>query len=161
MERVHLTIRAPLVGVLMTAALAGCSAFGVSLGDDVSGGDVYTGQDATRVIVTTEQIGCCYMEGSLHFAKLEGRSSFDWDVEDGSGGDEFDPDKPYVAGRQTHSVEPGDYTLTAWEEVCDGNCDYLDGPTNHCSLDFSAAPGETVRIRVTFTIPHPCVATVE
>ena len=56
---------------------------------------------------------------------------------------------------------PGDYTLTAWEEVCDGNCDYLDGPTNHCSLDFTAEPGETVRIRVLFVIPNPCSATIE
>ncbi len=153
-------VQAPLIAMAMSLVVAGCSVFGIPIFDDGSGGDVYTGDGSATIIVTTEQIGCCYMEGSLRFAKLDGPSSFDWDVDDGSGGS-GDIRESFVIGKQRHSVMPGAYILTAWEEVCDGNCDYLDGPTNHCNLAFDAPPGATVRIRVSYTIPEPCVATLE
>ena len=65
-------------------ALAGCSVLGLGLNDEVSGGDMYVGEDAATITVTTEQVGCCYIEGSLRFARLDGPSSFDWAVDDGS-----------------------------------------------------------------------------
>lgn len=141
--------------------LGGCSLFGEwPFADDVSGGDVYVGEDAATIVVTAEQIGCCYVEGSRRFARLDGPSSFDWAVDDGSGGDRSRPDGSFIVGVQMHSVMPGDYVFTAWEEVCDGNCDNLDGPTNHCTLEFTAGPGQEVQILVSFPLGERCVATV-
>jgi hypothetical protein len=147
----------PVVVLIIGLALAGCSVLGLDLHDDVSGGDVNVGEGAATITVTTEQIGCCYMEGSLRFARLDGPSSFDWAVDDGSGSD-LGADDRFEVGVQTSSVKPGDYTLTSWEQVCDGNCDNLDEPSSHCTLEFAALPGETVEILVSYTVPEPCTA---
>jgi hypothetical protein len=143
------------VGALV---LTGCSVIGLNqFFDPVSGGDVYTGEDAATITVTTEQIGCCYVEGALRFARLDGRDSFSWAVDDGSGEDPFadasEPPTGFVVGVQRHSVRPGDYTLTAWEQVCNANCDFPEPPTHECRQLFTAPPGGVVDILVTFEIP--------
>jgi hypothetical protein len=143
--------------LVIAIVLAGCSWLGIERPGTLSGGDVYVGEDAATITVTTEQVGCCYMEGSLRFARLEGPSSFDWAVDDGSGSGAAADDR-YSIGVQTSSVEPGEYTLTAWEQVCDGNCDNLDPPQGQCTLEFTAMPGDAIEILVTYTIPDPCTA---
>jgi hypothetical protein len=152
----------PLLSGILGALLSGCTLIG--LGPDVphqvSGGDVYTGDGAVTLTVTTEQVGCCYVEGSLRFARLEGPSTFDWAVDDGSAADDWDGQGAYLVGRQTSSIEPGDYRLTGWEQVCSGNCQNLDRASNECSLAFSAEPDATIEILVSYTIPDPCIATV-
>ena len=152
--------RVQALGLTTALLLAGCSLLGIRLPGALSGGDIYVGEDAATITVTTEQVGCCYMEGSLRFAKLDGPSSFDWAVDDGSSGGAAPGDR-FVVGRQSSSVKPGDYTLTAWEQVCDGNCGNLDAPTGHCTLEFTALPGETVEILVSYVIPDPCTAAVQ
>jgi hypothetical protein len=139
--------------------LAGCSALGLEVPERLSGGDIYVGDDAATITITTKVGGggSVYIEGALQFAKLEGPSSFDWLVNDGSGTDRG-PHGGYIAGVQSSSVKPGEYRLTSWEQVCDGNCGNLDGPQGHCSLEFTAMPGETVEILVTYVIPEPCTA---
>ena len=153
--------RYPLLAVAVFGlVLAGCSALGIRP-DYLSGGDIYVGDDAATITVTTEQLesDTLYIEGALRFARLDGPSSFDWAVDDGSGsGSGADP--RYVVGVQTSSVRPGDYTLTAWEQSCSGNCGTLDPPKSHCTLEFTAMPGETVEILVSYTVPEPCVAQI-
>jgi hypothetical protein len=151
-------LRRALPGIL-GVVLAGCAFLELDLPHPLSGGDIYVGEDAATITVTTEQVGCCYIEGSLRFARLDGPSSFDWAVDDGSGGERFVDDRLLV-GVQASSVKPGDYTLTAWERTCGGNCDNLDPAQGECTLDFTAEPGQAVEILVTYTIPEPCVAEI-
>jgi hypothetical protein len=152
-------LRRLAVAALLGSVLAGCSWLGIGLPGDLSGSDIYVGSDAARVTVTTEQVGCCYIEGSLRFARLDGPSSFDWVVDDGSGSGSS-MNEAFVVGVQTSSVKPGDYRLTAWEQVCDGNCDNLDPSTSECTLEFTAPPGGVVEILVSFPIPEACTATL-
>jgi hypothetical protein len=146
------------VPLVIGLVLAGCSVLGIEPPGTLAG-DVYVGGDAATITVTTEQLesGSVYLEGSLRFARLDGPSSFDWAVNDGSGSRTATGDR-HLIGVQTTSVEPGDYFLTAWEQVCDGNCDNLDQPQGHCTLEFTAMPGEVVEILVSYTVPQPCVA---
>lgn len=153
-------LRLAMLIVGLAVALSACSGLERLFVDDLSGGDVYVGEDAASITVITEQTGCCYMEGALRFARLDGPSSFDWAVDDGSGGDDVRRDGTFTVGVQKHSVMPGAYTLTTWEQVCGGNCDNLDEPTSHCSLDFTAAPRGKVEIRVTFPVGQACDSTV-
>jgi hypothetical protein len=146
------------IAIVVGLVLSGCDWLGIRGPGPLSGGDIYVGEDAATITVTTEQVGCCYIEGSLRFVRLDGPSSLDWAVDDGSGSGSPAEDR-YVVGVQRTSVKPGDYTLTAWERSCSGNCDNLDPPGNYCAIDFAAAPGDTIDILVSFTIPEPCVAT--
>ncbi len=146
--------------MILSIVLGGCAYFlpGTPVGP-VSPGEMYQGGDAATVNVITEQVGCCYIEGSLRFARLDGPTTIEWAVDDGSGSGVVG--EIYHVGHQAITVEPGDYTLTEWEEVCDGNCGMLDGATNHCTLDFSAEVGATLEIAVSFPLGKPCVATVQ
>ena len=145
--------------LVIGSALAGCSALGIGGRGTVVGGDVYVGEGAVALTVTTEELASntVYLEGALRFARLDGPTSLEWPVDDGSGSGSSAADR-YVVGVQRSSVKPGDYTLTAWERSCVGTCDQLDPPTSYCSIDFTAMPGETIEILVSFQIPEPCTA---
>lgn len=145
---------------MLVVALAGCEFLGIKMPGAQSSGDSYVGEDAATITVTTEQVGCCYIEGSLRFARLDGPSSFGWAVDDGSGRGSAANDR-FVVGVQSKSVQPGNYTLTAWERVCSGNCGNLSPPGGWCTVEFTAEPGKSLEILVTYTIPEPCVAQVK
>jgi hypothetical protein len=149
----------PVVVLIVGLALSGCSALGIGGPRTVVGGDVYVGEGAVTITVTTEELAgnAMYLEGALRFARLEGPTPLEWPVDDGSGSGSPADDR-YVVGAQRSSVKPGDYTLTAWERSCVGTCDQLDPPTSHCSIEFRAMPGETIEILVSYEIPEPCTA---
>jgi hypothetical protein len=151
--------RLAAVVVAIGWAVAGCSALGIGGPGTLAGGDVYVGEGAVTITVTTEQLesGTLYIEGALRYARLDGPSPLEWLVDDGSGSGSGADDR-YVVGVQSSSVKPGDYTLTAWERSCSGNCDQLDPPTSHCSIEFRAMPGDAIEILVSYTIPDPCTA---
>jgi hypothetical protein len=134
------------VVVGLAIGLGACSLVSLGRPGPLRDSDQYHGPDAATVIVKTAQIDCCYIEGALRFARLDGPTGFEWAVD---------------GGQQELTLKPGKYTLTEWEQVCDGNCGILDPPTNHCTIDFSAAPRATLEILVSFPIPEPCVATLE
>jgi hypothetical protein len=45
----------------------------------------------------------------------------------------------------THELPAGSYELTFTVHPCDGNCGYLDPPTETCSQSFTVEAGQTVR----------------
>lgn len=143
---------------MLGVALAGC---GLSVPKPLAGGDIYVGEDAAAVTVRTDQVegGSVYLEGAQRFLRIDGPSSAQWAVDDGSGGGR-PVNGRYLIGMQEISVAPGDYTLTAWERVCDGSCANLDEPHGHCTLAFTADPGRTVTVLVTYTVPDPCAVEV-
>jgi hypothetical protein len=148
-----------LMGAIgLAVLLSACSAwpFAERLPQVLPSAPLYTGSDAATITVRTTQVGCCYIEGSLRFARLDGPTSREWAVDDGSSR-VLDADT-YLIGVQRVAVNPGHYTLTAYERVCSGNCDpeFLEDPANQCSLEFDVAAARETIIDVTFPIPDVC-----
>jgi len=56
----------------------------------------------------------------------------------------------------TLRMAPGAYRLMSWQRTCDGNCGYLDGPTDACWIDLDLAPGEHHRLVVDIAAGEPC-----
>lgn len=57
-------------------------------------------------------------------------------------------------------LDPGVYRLASWQRICDGNCGYLDAPSNRCEHAISVRGGELLQatVRVTFaSVQTPCV----
>jgi hypothetical protein len=105
---------------------------------------MHAGDDAAALHVRVEQTACCYMEGAVRVVQLDGPTSGQWAVEEASDA----------------RLAPGEYTVTAFEQVCNGNCGLLAAPSNHCSLDVRLADGESVELVVTFPVPGACTLEV-
>ncbi|MEZ5097813.1 MAG: hypothetical protein R2731_18075 [Nocardioides sp.] len=59
----------------------------------------------------------------------------------------------------TYSDLPaGTYELYAAQQPCDGNCGYLDPPTDDCTVSLTLSADTSVS--VVFRVGHPCRATV-
>lgn len=56
----------------------------------------------------------------------------------------------------TVRLAPGWYRLRSWARPCDGNCGYLDPPTDRCSAGVRVRAGRTTRIRITARAGTPC-----
>jgi hypothetical protein len=56
----------------------------------------------------------------------------------------------------TLRLAAGRYRLTSWARPCDGNCGYLDPPTDRCSAAVRVRANRTTRIRVTARAGSPC-----
>jgi hypothetical protein len=57
-------------------------------------------------------------------------------------------------------LDPGVYRLASWQRICDGNCGYLDAPSNRCERALSVRGGELLQatVRVNFaSVQIPCV----
>lgn len=57
-------------------------------------------------------------------------------------------------------LDPGVYRLASWQRVCDGNCGFLDAPSNRCERALSVRGGELLQatVRVNFaSVQTPCV----
>jgi hypothetical protein len=109
----------------LLAVVAGACAAGLYLhlrgdasGEPVSGG-------STRLVLYQTWVGGgLYTEGSRSYIRVSGRSG---------GGDAFG----YFVKRESDPVfskvlAPGRYTVESWQRPCDGNCGYLDPPTDRC-----------------------------
>jgi hypothetical protein len=129
------------VAMLAAFMLAGC------------GRPMYVGADAGTVEIRTEQSGCCYTEGSLHFARLDGPTQGEFGLEDSKDRD-FDMDGPNVVGVLSLGLKPGHYRLSVWEMVCDANCmpESLDGPASPAEAEFDIAAGQELPVVVRFPL---------
>src|SRR5690242_10277900 len=88
---------------------------------------------ATLVIYQSSAGGALYTEGSRSFLSIAARAG---------GAERVD----YFAGREVDPVysghlAAGTYTLTSWQRPCDGNCGYLDPPTDRCGRTITLVPG--------------------
>jgi hypothetical protein len=54
-------------------------------------------------------------------------------------------------------VPPGAYRLMSWQRTCDGNCGYLDPPSNRCAVPFKLRPGEEVEVEIRVNFDSGCV----
>jgi hypothetical protein len=53
-------------------------------------------------------------------------------------------------------LAPGSYRLIRFVRPCDGNCGYLDPPTERCRLSIAIAETTTTHAIVNSRIGHPC-----
>jgi len=120
----------------------------------------YTGSDAATLVVIGFDIGCCYTEGSLHFARLEGPSPREWQMDQSLPLPSIGPNDPREVGSATLVIRPGRYVATFWQRPCDANCGNLDPMVSQCSARFTAEPTEHLRIDVSFPLNQQCSAVV-
>jgi hypothetical protein len=104
----------------------------------------YGGEDAATLRVSVQE-NCCYVEGAVEVMELSGSTTAEWSVEESS----------------EARLAPGAYTLTAYEQVCNGNCGQLSPPSGHCAVDMNLAAGESVDVMVIFHHPEPCSVEVQ
>ena len=150
-----MTVRQPALtfAMIVLGAFVGLVGYGVA--NYVSTPNVpdanvnqYAGPDGIRLTIEVTQSNCCYIEGSLRFAVLEGRWQDEWQL---------------TGEQSTIAVPPGEYELTLYERGCNGWCHptMLGDPANHCSARFVVVGGSAVTARVDFPIPKPCTMEVD
>lgn len=145
-----------IVAVAIAILLVGCSPHG-----STGAGSRLVGHGPAHLTVIGFDVGCCYVEGSLHFARLQGPTTREWGMDQPlPRASAFDPNAPREVGRETFDLNPGDYTATFWQRPCDANCGNLDPVASQCSVTFGAEAGVSIRIDVTFPLQKPCTAQV-
>jgi hypothetical protein len=127
--------RALVIG-LLAAAIAGC------------GADEHdtTAEAPSRLVIHEQRAagGLMYREGSLGFLRVAPVNS---------GTDLDATEVPTAApGAQTtifdERLEPGEYRIVSYQRPCDGNCGYLDPPTDRCATTLQLGAGETREITI-------------
>jgi hypothetical protein len=126
----------------VAAALAGCASGEPA--DDVD-------PPAVGRLVVLEDYktdGPLFTEGSvphLRIARQDGGVVFDDEVLDAGDGPLFDRNLPR-----------GEYRLDSAQRPCDGNCGYLDPPTDECSGRVTVRPDTTTTVTITVRPGSPC-----
>jgi hypothetical protein len=85
-----------------------------------------------------------YIEGALRFVRITGAGT--------TIDKQLDPDSPM----QVRLPSGGQYRLTSWARVCNGNCGDLGGPIDRCSASFVAVAGTTVDARIDAPVGKGC-----
>jgi hypothetical protein len=90
--------------------------------------------------------GNLYIEGSYSYVRLEqgGKSVKQVRLK---GGRTLEATLP---------LEPGSYRLVSFQRPCDGNCGYLDPPTDKCSREIEAKAGGRVEATVRLSPGEGC-----
>jgi hypothetical protein len=72
--------------------------------------------------VTQKFTSCCYVEGSIGYIQIENRA-----------GRRIAQKTFRDAKELRFALMPGRYRMVSFQRPCDGNCGYLDPPTDRCS----------------------------
>lgn len=130
--------------ILALLALAGCSSDDDSLSGSVS------------LEVRQQRTGSMYTEGSVSYVRVEALAS-----ETTAGGVVEKSKQGGVGPLAKLSVPAGHITVKTWQRPCNGNCDHLDPPRDHCEISFVAAENAQVIVRTTYSPGQSCTADVE
>jgi hypothetical protein len=99
--------------------------------------------------ISHRQTSCCYIEGQISYVLVKDR--------DGKVvvSRHFMTSKP---GQPVIDVQlpPGRYVVASYHRPCDGNCGYLDPPTDRCSTRITVAAGDDVELMVKFAPGRGC-----
>jgi hypothetical protein len=108
----------------------------------VSASVAATPQATLKVTHRLDMKGPLYIEGAYYYLRTErqGRSAT----------------RRLRQPTTTLRLVPGRYRLRGWARPCDGNCNYLDPPTDHCTAAVRLRAGRTARIRITARAGTPC-----
>jgi hypothetical protein len=98
------------------------------------------------VLQVLDTSGALYIEGSLGYIRLvdsTGSTVFE---------QQLDPERLALS----KGVPSGEYVLQSWQRPCDGNCGYLDPPTDRCDAKLNLAAGGDVRVTITLRPAEGC-----
>jgi hypothetical protein len=126
--------------VLLTLLAAGCGA----AEEQPAASD----GDAVLVVRQTFVGGALYVEGAYSYARVEAASGGQADEQRLSGDG--------LEQSTTFRLAGGAYRLFSWQRPCDGNCSYLDPPTDRCDAPFSVEPGTALTAIVTVSPGRGC-----
>ena len=90
--------------------------------------------------------GGVYVEGAYSYVRvddLDGDTLVERKLDDPTQRD----DRTFVS-TTTLSLGPGTYSLISYQRPCDGNCGYLDPPTDRCSREIVVQPGDTAPVTI-------------
>ena len=105
------------------------------------------------VTQTIDDTGGLYFEGSIPYiavARPDGEEVLETKLD-------FKDD----AIQTMISLEPGEYRLTSWQRVCNGNCGDLGPPTDHCSEDVILTEQVPARIEIILRPAEGCTLTLD
>jgi hypothetical protein len=88
--------------------------------------------------VTQKFLSCCYVEGSIGYIQIVNRAGRRIAQKTFRG----------ATKELRFALMPGRYRMTSFQRPCDGNCSYLDPPTDRCSRSFRIE----ARVPVTATV---------
>jgi hypothetical protein len=146
---------------VLSSLLVGCNGGPSSSPEGMSNQGAYEGSDAATLTIIGFDVGCCFMEGSLHFARLEGPTNREWTMDQPLPlASPFDPNAPREVGSEAFGIKPADYAATFWQRPCDANCGNLDPVASQCRITFTAQAGARIRIDVSFPLQKQCTAVV-
>ena len=157
----HISKSGPvLLSILLALLLGGCAGwpFGGGVPQPLPTRAGYSGSDGAFIHVRAVDVGCCYIEGSLHFAQLEGPTGMTWQVNPWSY-HRLAIDSGYFEDGPI-GISSGAYTVTFWQRPCDGNCDNLDPEVTRCSASFDAGTGDELLVEARFPLEGECSVTV-
>lgn len=122
---------------LVALALAGC-------GGQTTGGEA--GSAFVHVEQRFDRGGPMYIEGSVSYVRLEGPETVERQLDD---------------GLAELEVDAGRYVLQSWQRPCDGNCGYLDPPTDRCETTFEAGAGAALHALIVVRPGKGCTIDVQ
>ena len=106
-----------------------------------AGGAAAAPSGTLKVTHKTDTSGPMYIEGAIYYLRTErlGRAT-----------------TRKLGSTTTIRLAPGRYRLRSWARPCDGNCGYLDPPTDRCTATVRVRTGRTTRIRITARAGSAC-----
>jgi hypothetical protein len=102
-----------------------------------------------RLRIHQRQTSCCYIEGQVSYLIVRD--------EDGNvvAKREFSGIRPHRPAVDVH-LAPGRYVVTSYQRPCDGNCGYLDPPTDRCRQAVTLGADDDVVLTVEFAPGEGC-----
>jgi hypothetical protein len=133
--------------IVRAAMLLATTLFLVSCATRASGPGAAAPATAGQVKITQVKVGDAIpIEGALSYIRIEREA----------GGALTERQLP-TSDHLTLSVPSGTYRLMSWQRFCDGNCGYLDPPSNRCALPFTLRAGEEIEVEIRVNFASGCV----
>jgi len=111
-----------------------------------------SGSTDGHLLVHQKLAQCCYIEGTQSIVRVRGPEE--------AVGRSRAPAHRHEKLLDTH-VPAGSYRLRAYQRPCDGNCGYLDPPTDGCTTKFDVYPSATIQVKIRAVPGKHCRITVE
>jgi hypothetical protein len=104
---------------------------------------------SARLRIRQHQTSCCYIEGQVSYLIVRDENG---QVVAERAFSDTRPNRPAIDVR----LAPGRYVVTSYQRPCDGNCGYLDPPTDRCRLTITLAANDDVVSTVEFAPGQGC-----
>ena len=107
----------------------------------LAGGAIASPAATLKVALKVDVDGPMYIEGAIYYLRAERNGH---------------AVTKRLGATTTFRLAPGRYRLRSWARPCDGNCGYLDPPTDRCSATIRLRASRTTRLRITASAGSPC-----